>query len=196
MKSSFGTVFIILGAGTLFYLLMKYNYLVNFLFVHWSIELIYLGGALIAAVWTVKRLDKLISTSRFDMQLHGAAILLMGLLFTYLMFASHFYSEQYLKEAGIEKVERLYEISEMDLDGEELREAAEEITLKENAFAYSLFGLNPNPPGAEELEVLDFKRRYNSYELVVGTGKEGETAQYSFMRNGLGFKISGSLIME
>lgn len=196
VKSSIRTVFIFLGAVTLFYLLMKYNYLVNFLFIHWVIELIYFIGAVIAAVWTLRRLDELISGSRFDIQVYTAAILLMGLFFTYLMFASHFYSEQYLKEAGLEQVERLFEIAEMDLTEEELRVAAEEITVKEIAFTYSLFGLNPNTLGAEELEVLDFKRKYNSYELVIGAGSGGETARYSFTRDGIGFKISGNLIME
>lgn len=196
VKSSIRTVFIFLGAVTLFYLLMKYNYLVNFLFIHWVIELIYFIGAVIAAVWTLRRLDELISGSRFDIQVHTAAILLMGLFFTYLMFASHFYSEQYLKEAGLEQVERLFEIAEMDLAEEELRVAAEEITVKEIAFTYSLFGLNPNTLGAEELEVFDFKRKYNSYELVIGAGSGEETARYSFTRDGIGFKISGNLGME
>ncbi|WP_422122439.1 hypothetical protein DHX103_11590 [Planococcus sp. X10-3] len=194
MKSSIGTVFIFLGAVTLFYLLRTYSYLVDFLFVHWTIELIFLIGTVFLAVWTARRLDKLISASRFGSLMQGAAILLMGLFFTYLMFASHFYSEEYLKETGLEKVERLFELAEMDLDGEELREAAEEITFKENAFAYSLYGLNPNPSGAEELEVLDFKRRYNSYELLIGSGSA--TASYSFTRDGFGFKINGSSTME
>ncbi|MFD1030275.1 hypothetical protein [Metaplanococcus flavidus] len=196
MKSSIGSVFIFLGAVTLFYLLRTYSYLFDFLFVHWIIELIFLIGTVILAVWSVRELDKLISSSRFDVYIQSVAILLVGLFFTYLMFASHFYSEEYLKAAGLEKVERLFEIAEMDLDAEQLREAAEEVTFEENAFAYSLYGLNPNPSGAEQLEVLDFERRYNSYELLIGAGSGAETADYTFTRDGLGFKISGSSMME
>src|SRR5690606_7765751 len=122
----------------------------------------------------------------------SAGVLLIALFFTYQMFASHFYSEQYLKESGLEKIEQLFELAEQDLNPGELRERAEEVAVEESAYAMSLYGISPRPAGLETLEVLDFKRSYYEYELVVGTSPSGETAQYYFTRDGLGCKRSGN----
>lgn len=196
MKNSIRTVFIFLGAVLLFYLLRQYSYLVDFLFVHWIVGILFILLTFIAAVWGAVQLDRLISGSRFQVLIQSAAIGLMCLFIAYQMFAAHFYSEEYLKESGLEKVERLFEISEMDLSPEELRDQAEEIAVKETAYVLSLYGGNPLPEGADEFEVLDFKRSYYSYELVVGIVNDERNARYFFTRDGLGFEISGNSVME
>lgn len=196
MKNAIGTVFIFLGAGLLFYLFRTYSYLVDFLFIHSIIDALYILIALIAAIWAAVWLDKRISGSRFQLLIHSSAVLLMCLFIGYQMFASHFYSEEYLKEAGLEKVERLYEIGEMNLSPEELRVLAEEVAVEESAYVLSLYGGYQHPEGAEEFEVLDFKRSYYSYEMVVGVVNDERTAQYYFTRDGLDFKISGNSVME
>lgn len=191
VKGSVRTVFIFLVAGMLFYLLGKFSYLWGFLFFNSFIELLYFVGIIIGAIWAAVRLDTLIFKSRYNFQIQTAAILLMAFFFTYQMFASHFYSEQYLKERGLEKIEQLYKLGEQDLDANELRNRAEEITVRELAFSMSLYGTKPWLPGVEELEILEFERSYHMYEMVMGTGSTGETARYTFTRDGLDFKISG-----
>ncbi|TAA73018.1 hypothetical protein [Planococcus salinarum] len=194
MRSSIRTLFILMGAGTVFYLFMKYSYLVGFLFLNSIIGALTFLAALIGAIWATVKLDRIISESRYEFPVHSAAILLMSLFFAYQMFASHFYSEQYLKAEGLEKVEQLFELAEMDLDENELRARAEQIAVKESAYVISLYGVNSRPDGIEELEVLEFKRRYHAYDLVVGGN--GKSASFTFIRDGLDFKISGNSIME
>lgn len=194
MRSSIRTVFIFLGAGTVFYVFMKYSYLVDFLFLNSFISPLVLLGAVIGAIWAAIKLDRIISESRYEFPVQMAAILLMGLFFSYQMFASHFYSEQYLKETGLEKVDQLFELAELNLDENQLRARAEEIAVEESAFMMSLYGINSDPAGVKELEVLEFNRRYYAYDLVVGS--EGKSASYTFTRDGLDFKISGNSVME
>lgn len=183
-----------MGAGTLFYLFMKYSYLVSFLFLNSITGALAFIVAIIGAIWVAIKLDRIISESRYEFPVQSAAILLMTLFFAYQMFASHFYSEQYLKEAGLEKVERLFDLAELQLDENELRIRAEEIAVKESAYAMGLYGINSRPDGVRELEVLEFKRRYHAYDLVIGG--EGKSASYTFTRDGLDFKISGNSVME
>lgn len=194
MRSSIRTLFILLGAATLFYLFRKYSYLVDFLYLNSIISVLTFLATIIGAVWAALKLDAWITKSRYKMPIQTAAILLMTLFFAYQMFASHFYSHQYLKAEGLDKVEQLFELAEMDLDESELRARAEEIAVKESAYAMSLYGINSPPDGVDELEVLEFKRRYHAYELVIGGG--GKSATYTFTRDGLDFKISGSSGME
>lgn len=194
MRSSIRTVFILMGAATVFYLFMKYSYLVDFLFLNSIISALTFLAAIIGAIWGAVKLDALITKSRYTISVQTAAILLMALFFAYQMFASHFYSEQYLKAEGLEKVEQLFELGELDLVETELRARAEEIAVKESAYAMSLYGINPRPDGVGELDVLEFKRRYHAYDLVVGG--DGKSASYTFTRDGLDFKISGSSGME
>lgn len=196
MKNSIRTVFIFLGAGTVFYLFMKFSYVVGFLFLNSIIGAVTFVGALIGAIWLATQLDRLIDASRSNLPIQTTAILLMGLFFTYQMFAAHFYSEDYLKEIGLDKVERLFELGEMDLDAGELREQAEEIAVKEQAYAISLYGTNPRPVGVVEFEVLEFERSYYYYEMVIGTDITGESARYYFTREGLDFKLSGNSVLE
>lgn len=194
MKSSIRTVFILMGAVTVFYLLMKYSYLVNFLFLNSIISALTFLAIIIGAIWGAVKLDALITKNRYAIPVQTTAILLMALFFAYQMFASHFYSEQYLKAEGLEKVEQLFELAELELDETELRARAEEIAVKESAYAMSLYGINSRPDGVDELKVLEFKRRYYAYDLVIGGG--GKSASYTFNRDGLDFKISGSSGME
>lgn len=194
MRSSIRTLFILMGAGTVFYLFMRYSYLVGFLFLNSIIGALTFLAALIGAIWAAIKLDRIISESRYEFPIQSAAILLMSLFFAYQMFASHFYSEQYLKASGLEKVEQLFELAELDLDENELRARAEEIAVKESAYVISLYGVNSRPDGIGELEVLEFKRRYYAYDLVVGEG--GKSASFTFTRDGIDFKISGSSVME
>lgn len=194
MGSSIRTIFILMGAGTVFYLFMKYSYLVGFLFLNSITGSLVFIGAIIGAIWAAIKLDRIISESRYEFPLQSAAILLMSLFFAYQMFASHFYSEKYLKESGLEKVEQIFELAELELDENELRAKAEKIAVKESAYMMSLYGINSRPAGVEELEVLEFKRRYHAYDLVVGG--EGKSASYTFTSDGLDFKISGNSVME
>lgn len=194
VKSSIRTVFIFLGAGTVFYLFMKYSYLVDFLFLNSFTSPLVLLGAIIGAIWAAIKLDRFISESRYVFAVQSAAILLIGLFFAYQMFASHFYPEQYLKEAGLEKVEQLFELADLDLDTNELRARAEEVAVKESAYVISLYGTSPRPEGIEEFEILEFKRNYYEYSMVIGSA--GKSASYTFTRDGLGFKISGNSAME
>ncbi|WP_033542145.1 hypothetical protein [Planococcus sp. CAU13] len=196
VKDSIRTVSIFLIGATIFFLLRKFSYLLSFLLVNTLMDTLYFVAVVIGSIWGAIKIDSIISKSRFDVPIQTAAILLVCLFFSYQMFASHFYPEQYLKEIGLEKVEQLFDLGEQELGPDELRERAEEIMVKESAYATSLYGTNPWPPGVDELEVLDFERKFASYELVVGTGTEGETAQYTFSRDGLDFKISGHSVME
>lgn len=194
VRSSIRTLFILMGAGTVFYLFLKYSYIADFLFLNPFISALTFLAAMIGAIWGAVKLDAKIANSRFEIPVQMSAILLMALFFTYQMFASHFYSEQYIKVEGLEKVERLFELAELDLDGSELRARAEEIAVKESAYVISLYGVNSRPVGVGELEVLEFKRRYHAYDLVVGGN--GKSASFTFTRDGLDFKISGNSIME
>ncbi|MCM3611763.1 hypothetical protein M4S82_10905 [Planococcus sp. MERTA32b] len=196
MKNAIGTVFIFLGAGLLFYLFRTYSYLVDFIFIHSIIDALYILVALIAAIWAAVWLDQRISGSRFQLLIHSSAVLLMCLFIGYQMFASHFYSEEYLKDTGLEKVERLFEIGEMNLSPEELRVLAEEVAVDESAYVLSVYGGYQRPEDAEEFEVRDFKRSYYSYEMVVGVVDDERNARYYFTRDGLDFKISGNSVME
>lgn len=191
VKNSIRTVFIFLAAFMIAHLCREFSHLVDFLFFHSFMYTVFFVAVIIFAIWAAIKLDTLISKSRYDFQVHSAAVLLISLFFTYQMFASHFYSEQYLKESGLEKIEQLFELGEQELSADELRKRAEQIAVEESAYVMSLYGINPLPEGLEELEVLEFERSYYEYELVVGTGPGGETAQYYFTRDGLGFKISG-----
>ncbi|XKE95451.1 hypothetical protein LG326_03710 [Metaplanococcus flavidus] len=194
MRNSIRTAFILMGAGTIFYLFMKYSYLVSFLFLHSITGSFVFIVAIIGAIWAALKLDRIISESRYEFPIQSAAILLISLFFAYQMFASHFYSEQYLKAAGLEKVEQLFELAELDLDESELRAKVEEIAVKEFAYAMGLYGVNSRPDGVEDLEILEFKRRYHAYDLVIGG--EGKSASYTFTRAGFDFKISGNSVME
>ena len=196
MKNSIRTIFILLGAGLLFYLLRNASYLLEKWIAHWSVDILLILLTFIAAVWGAVQLDRLISRSRFQVLFQSAAIGMMCLFIVYQMFASHFYSEEYLKEGGLEKVERLFEISEKDLSPEELQAQAEEVAVKESAYVLSQYGGTPRPEGADEFEVLEFKRSYYSYELVVGIVNDERSAQYTFTRDGLDFKLSGNSVME
>lgn len=196
VKDSIRTVSIFLIGATIFYLLRKFSYLLSFLLVNSFVDMLYFVAIIVGSIWGAIKLDSIISKCRFDMPIHTAAILLTGLFFSYQMFASHFYPENYLKESGLEKVDQLFELGEEDLSPNILRARAEDIAVKESAYAISLYGTNPRPAGFDELEVLDFERKFDSYELVVGTGANGETVKYTFSRDGLDFKISGTSMME
>lgn len=196
VKDSIRTASVFLIGATIFFLLRGFSHFLSFVLINSFIDTIYFVAIIIGSIWAAIQLDSLIAKCRFAVPIHTASVLLLVLFFSYQMFPSHFYPEQYLKEEGLEKVERLFQLGEEDLSPNILRAKAEDITVKESAYAISLYGTNPRPNGADKLEVLDFERKFASYELVVGTGANGETAKYTFLREGLDFKISGNSIME
>lgn len=185
------TVFIALGVGFTLYMLGSFTYLVDFLFLNSIVSFIFYFGLLVGAVWIVLKLDHLIAKGRFMVPIQIVGILVMGLFFVYQMFTPHFYSDRYLKETGLEKVEQYLELGELGLTGEALRERAEEVAVREVAYAISLYGTNPRPEGVKKFEILELNRSYNVYEVVVGSDTNDEKASYTFSRVGLGFKISG-----
>ncbi|WP_203334581.1 hypothetical protein [Planococcus beigongshangi] len=196
VKDAIRTLSIFLIGATIFFLLMKFSYFLSFILINSFVDTLYFVAIIIGSIWAAIKLDSLIAKCRFDSTIHTASILLLILFFSYQMFPSHFYPEQYLKENGLEKVDQLFELGEEDLSPNILRSRAEDITVKESAYAISLYGTNPRPTGFDELEILEFERKFASYELVVGTGANGETAKYTFSREGLGFKISGTSMLE
>ncbi|MTD31937.1 hypothetical protein [Planomicrobium sp. YIM 101495] len=185
------TVFIALGVGFILYMLSSFAYLVDFLFLNSIVSFIFYFGLLVGAVWSVLKLDRLIAKGRFMVPIQIVGILVVGLFFVYQMFTPHFYSDRYLKETGLEKVEQYLELGELGLTGEALRERTEEVAVREVAYAISLYGTNPRPEGVKQFEILELNRSYNVFEVVVGTDTNDEKASYTFSRVGLGFKISG-----
>lgn len=146
-------------------------------------------------VFVVKKLNRLIETLRFPLQIHFITSFLLILLLAYEIFTPYFYPVDYLKEVGIEKIEGYQQLANPRLSNKERTELTEDVVGKEMAPMYSNLGYYPKVDALEKVVVIDFKRNFNQYELFVeGKQPEGESMrrfQYTFTKEWFDFKIIG-----
>ncbi|MGM0837203.1 MAG: hypothetical protein ACQEV7_13690 [Bacillota bacterium] len=120
---------------------------------------------------------------------------LLILFFSHEFFTPYFYSENYLKEVGIEKIEMYHQISSSDLSDKEREKLLKDAVVKEMAAPFAIAEYYPKIGRLENIEVIDFKRNYYQYELLIEgkqlEGKLVKTYQYTFSKEGMDFKIIG-----
>ncbi|MFA1819673.1 hypothetical protein ACDX78_05660 [Virgibacillus oceani] len=119
--------------------------------------------------------------------------LLLILFFAHEFFTPYFYTDNYLKQAGLEKIEIYQQLSNTELRGEERAELAEEAVVKGLAEAYSAMEIYPTFSVLEQVEIKDVTRSFYQYKLVVeGQHHDQELANtFTFQKDGLEFKING-----
>ncbi|MBD3843045.1 MAG: hypothetical protein IE909_14435, partial [Campylobacterales bacterium] len=165
----------------------------SFLVINRFVELVIYLLAIIAIVLTVVRLNKWLKTLRYRIPIEVITSFILILFFTHEFFTPYFYPENYLKEVGIEKIEMYHQLSSPDLSGKEREKLAEDAVVKEMVAYYIITESYPNIGSLENIEVIDFKRNYSQYELLIEAEQpEGKkTYQYTFAKEGLDFKIIG-----
>ncbi|MBM7621955.1 TusA-related sulfurtransferase [Bacillus tianshenii] len=177
----------------LFFLFYSVDQYFSFLIINRFVELVIYLLAIITIVLTVVRLNKWLKTLRYRFRIEVIASILLILFFAHEFFAPYFYPENYLKEVGIEKIEMYHQLASPDLSAKELEKLAEGAVVKEMVAHYIITESYPNIGSLENIEVLDFKRNYSQYELLIQAEQpEGEkTYQYTFAKEGFDFKIIG-----
>ncbi|MEH7225200.1 hypothetical protein V7112_15430 [Bacillus sp. JJ1566] len=187
MRELIQKVFLSLVGVFLFFIFIKNEHYLNFLFIHFWIEMMVYILIIIFIVWVVKKLAR----QRIKFSIEVTASLLIILFFTYELFTPYFYTENYLKEVGFEKADILHQLSHTELTNQERHKLADEAVDKEMAYSYSILG-KPNIDFFGIGEVIDFKREFNQYELIIESKHpELKKFQFTFAKEGLDFKIIG-----
>ncbi|MCD8508934.1 MAG: hypothetical protein LRY73_02935 [Bacillus sp. (in: Bacteria)] len=165
------------------------------------VTLISFSGILIFG-W--KWLEKRISGYSFfyPVQLIGGLFIILFL--SYQMFTTHFYSEEYLIETGIEKIEWHYQLGDPQLSDQEFNELVEDAFT--NIMAITFISGREHFQVFEyvellNLEIIELDRRYSQYDLIVEIESsrvdngdlqgEKEVWSYTFKQEGGSFKIDG-----
>lgn len=175
----------------LFLVFLEFDYLIDFLYVNSMMVYMINILVLIALLSFVRQLDKWMATLNDKLPIQLMTIFLLLLFSIHEIFTPYFYTENYLKKTGLEKIEIYHQLSNDELSEDERSELAEDAMIKVQSHAYSV-GQYPVDP-IENIEIIDIRRNYYQYELVViGKYKEQKkTYNYTFEKEGFAFKISG-----
>lgn len=182
---------------TVFLIYMFFNQL-ELPFIHNVIQLIIYILAIVITIWMVRKLSKWIASFRLKFPVQLIMSLLLVLFFSHELFAPYFYTDNHLKQAGMEKIEIYQQLSNTELSDEERAELAEEALVEDLAYAHASMGIYPTSGPFEQVEIKDVTRSFYQYKLVV-EGKQHdqeltETYTYRFEKDGLEFKISGIFV--
>ncbi|MDR4890116.1 hypothetical protein RGU12_21700 [Fredinandcohnia sp. QZ13] len=181
----------LLGVFLLVVFLKNEHYL-NFLFIHFLIEINIYILIIMFIVWVVKKLNKWMSALRYKLSIEMMASLFIIIFFTYELFTPYFYPEDYLKKVGLEKIEVLHQLTNPELTNKERDSLAKDAVVKEMAASFSMIGHYPNVGLNDQGEVIDFRRHFNRYELIIESDPpELKKFQYIFSKEGMDFKIIG-----
>ncbi|QOR67203.1 hypothetical protein IM538_03380 [Cytobacillus suaedae] len=175
----------------LFIVFVKFDYLIEFLYVNEMMLYMVYIIVLIALLSFVRRLDKWMATLNYKFPIQAITSILLIFFLVHEMFTPYFYTDNYLKETGLEKIELYHDLSNQELSEEERSNLAKDALIKIQAHAY-LVGQYPVDP-IEKVEIIDLKRNYYQYELTVKGEHNGieKRYTYTFEKEGLVFKISG-----
>lgn len=212
-------VYIFFVAVFFIYLYIRNDYLLHFVYqfnighlIANVISFLFFVGVIILAIWIPIRLDKLMSKFRFKCTFQLIISLCLLLLFTYLLFASHFYGEERLKDDGLEKIQLYYQSLDEELSYDEWLEVSRATLSKDwlrskvswvQYYRLSDEGLSALPEAAEliEIEVIQLRRNFHYYDLDVAVKEIKQTTEgprfeegvyrFYFKREGLGFKLNG-----
>lgn len=183
---------------TVFLVYISFNqaYHLGFLHVHYVIQIIIYVMAIVLIIWIVKKLINWMTSFRVKFSVELIISLLLILFFAHELFTPYFYTEDYLMQAGLEKIEIYQQLSNPEIHGDERAELAEESVAKGLAEAYSLTGFHPPSLGPlDQIEIQDMKRSFYQYHLVIeGKYRKQESAntfRFTFQKDGLDFKITG-----
>lgn len=195
MREFVKNIFLSLVAIFLFALFLKFEYHLNLLYFHWTIEFIVLLLAIVLIVLFVSKLSKWMASLRYKPVIETVISLLLLVFFLHELFTPYFYQEDYLSKVGLEKIEKYNQLTISDLTTQEREKLSKEAVVKEMAVSFSITGYYPRFDLLENVRVIDFSRRFNQYELVIeGNHPEQETTrtlQFTFAKEGMGFKIIG-----
>lgn len=191
----FKKAFLSLVTVFLFFLFYSNDHYLNFLYINSGIKFLIYVLVFITVVLIVKRLNKWMASHRYRFPIEVITSFLLILFFLHEFFTPYFYPENYLKEVGIEKIEMYHQISSSDLSPMEREELAKDAVVKEMAASYAITEYYPKIGLLEKIEVIEFKRNYYQYELLI-EGKQLDeklvkTYQYTFSKEGMDFKIIG-----
>ncbi|MGD6830574.1 hypothetical protein ACQCT5_00330 [Sutcliffiella halmapala] len=186
-------VFLFLVTVFLFFLFYSVDQYFSFLIINRFVELVIYLLAIITIVQTVVRLNNWLKTLRYSFPIKVITSFLLILFFTHEFFTPYFYPENYLKKVGIEKIEMYHQLASPNLNAKERERLAEEALVKEMVAHFIITESYPNIGSLENIEVIDFKRNYSQYELLIEAEQpDGKrTFQYTFAKEGLDFKIIG-----
>ncbi|MFS0864677.1 hypothetical protein [Fredinandcohnia sp. 179-A 10B2 NHS] len=195
MHELINKTFSFLLAVFLFVIYLKNEHYLDFLYFHYIIDYIFLILAIILIVLGVNKVNKRISTFRFTLHIQLISSFLLLLFFTHELFTPYFYTDNYLKKVGVEKIELYHQLSDTEIDSEERDKLAKDAVVKDMAASYSIINQYPTVEPLEKIEVLEFKRNFDEYEMTI-KGKHPEqdlvhTYEYTFEKEGLDFKIIG-----
>ncbi|KAA0549513.1 hypothetical protein FZW96_06300 [Bacillus sp. BGMRC 2118] len=201
MRNVVEYIFITLLTAFLFmFVFLKNAHYMSFLFYNTLIEIILVLLALFVLFFVSVWLHKQLSLLQYSFPIEMITSLLLILFFTYSLFASHFYSDSYLRESGLEKITRYQQLNNPKYSETERNELLEEVMVKEWASAHILVGHDQNLSKIEKIEVTNLTRSFYQYELEVKgvnvKDKRTNTFRYTFDRAGFGFRISGYGIMN
>ncbi|SHG28816.1 hypothetical protein [Ornithinibacillus halophilus] len=126
---------------------------------------------------------------------------LIVMYFIYQGFTPYFYSDDFLIQHGVEKIELKYTFDDVDLTQEEREEIANELFVSEMAYANLLMYEIRDPQPADltliDFKVIDIERVFNRYHLHVEITDElngaiqKQTMTFTFSK-GMGvFKLEG-----
>lgn len=171
--------------------------LLGFAYINGLFELV----AIIFSIWLSLRIARWMTRIRFQMPIQLVTGLLITLFFVHQMFAPYFYTEQYLKKIGTEKIEIYLELSEEKVAQKEGKRLAK--SALSDLFAFSTIEQNRYQQGELiNLKVIDFKREVNIYQLKVQVkqqyGTKVETSNFLFtLSQEYGkFKLDGYTIVN
>ncbi|MBE4909118.1 hypothetical protein IMZ08_13705 [Bacillus luteolus] len=175
----------------LFVVFVKFDYLIDFLYLNEMMLYMVYILVLIALLSFVRWLDRWMGTVHYKFPIQLITCFLLILFLIHEMFTPYFYTDHSLKETGLEKIEMYHELSNEELSVVERAKLAEDAFIKIQAHAYSV-GQYPVDL-VEKIEVIDLKRNYYQYELTVKGEHNGieKRYTYTFEKEGFVFKISG-----
>ncbi|THE11934.1 hypothetical protein E1I69_13045 [Bacillus timonensis] len=189
MRELVQKAFLSLVGVFLFVIFLKNELYLNFLFIHFLIEFIIYILIIMLIVWVVKKVNKWMFALRYKLSIEVMGSLFIILFFTYELLTPYFYTEDYLKKVGFEKVEVLHQVTNPELTNKERDNLAKDAVVKEMAASFSMIGQYPN---IYKGEVIDFRRHFNQFELIIESKPpELKKFQYTFAKEGMDFKIIG-----
>lgn len=191
----FKKAFLFLVTVLLFFLFYSIDHYLNFLYVNSVSRFIAYVLVIITVVMTVVRLDKWMASLQYRSPIEVITCFLLIIFFTHEMFTPYFYTADYLKEVGLEKIGMFHQLYASDLSDKEREELAKDAVVKEMAAAYTITGFYPKVDMLEKIEVIEIKRNFYQFELLIEDKhleKESvKTYKYTFSKEGMDFKIIG-----
>lgn len=187
--------FLFLVTVFLFVLFLKNEHYLNFLYIHFIVELFIFGLVIILIAWVVSKVNKWVASLRFTISIQVATNFLIILFLTHELFTPYFYTKDYLKKVGLEKIELYHQLSNSELSSKERDKLAKDVVVSDMAASFSIIDQYPNVDPLEKVEVIEINRNFNEYELLIEAKHPGEeivqTYEYTFEKEGLDFKIIG-----